>query len=432
MRILVCLLFVAFSRAAYAELLTLEDARQFARATRAEMAVHQARLDRAHALIRRVGATRRPRLVGTFDLEAAPGSELVFVKGSLDEADLDNGEPFLVAASRPIDEGIEAFAPQFRYGAFVGVEWNLYDFGRTAATRTAAHAEERARRADRVVAERVLTTQVDAAYLAWLGAEERAALEEDNIRAARRRLADLEVRVGAGSAAPSTRLAARADLAIAELAQAEVESERRTARLLLEETLGRALAPDAHPDPRLLDRIRVSTATGADPAAAAWAARADAARATAKSHLARTRPQLTASALAGVRGQLTTVFPAYRAQVTLQVPLWDGGVARADADAARAEARELATRRAEAKRTASQATRRAWETLKTAVQKVDLATSLVGLVEARARDARERFDEGAASPAELRAIDADLLQARATLLSARLARTQAVLDLERR
>lgn len=431
MRILVCLLLIGFSRAAHGDLLTLEDARRQARVTRAEMTVHQARLERADALIRKVGATRRPRLVSTVDLEAAPGSELIFVDGRIDRRS-PTTDPFLVAASRPIDEGLEAFAPQLRYSALVGLEWNAYDFGRTEAMRAAARAEGQALRADRALAERILTAQVDTAYLAWLGARERATLERQNIRAARQRLADVEVQVDAGSAAPSALLAARADVAVAELAMADVESEHRKARLLLEETLGHSLAPETRPDPRLLDRLPVSTATGADPEAATWAARAEAAQASARSHIAALRPQLSAAAFAGARGQFATVFPAYRVQIALRVPMWDGGVARAEADMARAQARELSARRAEAERAATHARRRAREGLETSARRVDLAASLVALVEARFRDAGERFDEGAATPAELRAIDADLRRARTTLLSARLARTRAVLEMERR
>ena len=426
MRILICLLAIAVPCSAQASVLTLEEARRQARGTRADTRIHQARLDRARALINKAGASRRPKLIGTVDVEAAPGSELIRVR-DLDESP--SADPFLVQASRPISDGLNSFLPQFRYGALLGLTWNVVDFGRSASMEVAARAEERARRADQDLATRALTAQVDAAYLAWLGAREHVTLEQAAVRAAQQRLKNLQVQVNAGSAAPSTLLQAQADVAVAELAWAEVDSEREEARLLLEETLGRALPEGIRPDPRLLDRAPAPTTTGTDPATSAWGARADAAKATARHRAAARRPVLSASALAGVRGQLGTVFPAYRAQVALQVPLWDGGVAHAEAEAARAEARELSARQDAAERAAVEATRRAQHAVKAASRTADLAEALVALIESRSRDARQRFEDGAATLEELRAIDADLIRARSTLLNARITRTRAILEL---
>ena len=414
---------------AEAQVITLEMLRARALKARPELALQDARIASAEARVAEAQAPLRPRVSGRVDATASPGSELVTVQG------IDPNEQFVVAGSKALDEGIDAFAPQLRYSARVGVEWNIWDFGRTSAAAQAARAERRARQAEAAQTREALVEAVDEVYLEWLGAHERARLETETIAALKRRIDDLQAKADAGGLAPSALLPIRADLAAAELRQAYAHGAVRLARLAVEDAVGGPLADDERPDPQLLTRgaqaTTASSSTAVDRTDEALAARAEAARATARLHGKTHMPRLLASASAGIRGQFSTVFPFYAAVVGMEFPLYDGGAGTAKAAAARADARALELRRAQRQAQQRRTQTREMVMLDEARRRVDLAEALHRAAEARLTDAMQRYEESAAGPGELTQARAQRGRATAELLTAKLDRARAALVIAR-
>ena len=187
---------LTMARPATAEVVTLEQLRAAALKARPELAVQDARIASAQARIAEAEASRQPKVAGRVQATASPGSELVEVQ------EVDGQDTFIVAGSRTIDEGAEAFAPQLRYSARVGVEWNVWDFGRTEAASQAARAEQRARQAEAAQTRQRLIEAVDEVYLEWLGAHQRARLESETVRRLQAQLTDLRTKAEVGGIAP--------------------------------------------------------------------------------------------------------------------------------------------------------------------------------------------------------------------------------------
>ena len=415
------------SGTAQAQVVTLQQLRAKALESRPELAVQDARLAGAQAKVEGTLAAQRPRVSGRVEATASPGSELVTVRDA-------DGTEFIVGGSRTLDDGIDAFDPQLRYSARVGVEWNVWDFGRTEAASQAARAELRARQAEAAKTREALVVAVDEVYLEWLGASERANLEAETVRRLEARLVDLKAKADAGGLAPSAMLPIETDLAAAKLRQAYADGAAGLARLAVEDASGGSLNAAAVPDKGLLSFGEASAPAAkpqADRVSEALTARAEAARAKAALFDKRYSPRLRASASAGLRGQFDTLFPFYAAGIGLEFPISDGGDGAAQAAAARADAKALELRRAQ--RDAEQKRKQTREQLRLqqAQQHVALAERFVAAAKNRLTDASERFEESAASPSELTQARAQLGQASAQLLVAKLDRVRAALALER-
>ncbi|MEM7675046.1 MAG: TolC family protein, partial [Myxococcota bacterium] len=226
---------------AKAQVVTLHALRAKALQARPALAEQDARLASAKARIDEARAPTRPRIAGRVEAIASPGSELVTVR------DADDGDTFIVAGSRAIDDGSDAFLPQFRYTARVGVDWNLWDFGRTDAATRAARAELRARQAEAAYTRQSLVAAVDEVYLEWLGAYEKASLEAETIRHLDAKIESLKSKIEAGGLAPSALLAIQADLAAARLRQSYADDAVIMARLAVAEAVGQPLEDAATP-----------------------------------------------------------------------------------------------------------------------------------------------------------------------------------------
>src|SRR6185436_1977845 len=97
---------------------------------------------------------------------------------------------------------------------------------------------------------------------------------------------------------------------------------------------------------------------------------------------------------AGARGQMSNVFPAYRASVSLAIPIWDGGAAAAQAARAREEAASLDAKEREHRAFVKAERARARHDWAGAAERLRLAESLYALAAARSRDAEERYSLG--------------------------------------
>lgn len=411
------------------EVVTLEQLRAQALESRPELALQEARIAEAAARVDEAEAPLRPQVAGRLEVTASPGAELVTVE------DVDVGGEFVVAGSKAITEGLEAFEPQIRYSAQVGLTWNLWDFGRTDAATRAARAERRAREAEAAQSRHALVSAVDEVYLEWLEATERARLEKEAVERLTARLRDLRGLVDAGTLARSALLPVEADLAAARLRQSYADDSATLAKMAVGSAVGRALPEPATPDVRLLsigDDLATKTATiTRDPVDEALSARMEAAWAAADVHDRRNLPQLGAAVSAGVSGQFATVFPFYQGLLSMQFPIYDGGAGAAQADAARADARAVQLRRQQHRTEVRQQRTRAQFQLTRARARVGLAEALVRAAEARLVDAVQRYEASAAAPGELSQARAQRGQAAAQLLTAKIDRVRAALALER-
>ena len=422
------LIFTATS--ASAQVVTLEQLRAKALQSRPELAVQDARIAGARARIDQANAPSRPTVAGRVEATASPGSELITVREDL--GNNQEGDQFVVSGSKALgDNG--AFAPQFRYSARVGINWNIWDFGRTDAAAQAARAEMRARQAEAAQTREALVAAVDEVYLEWLGTDRRAALEAETVGRLDQRLKDLQAQTDAGGLAPSALLPIEADLAAARLRQSYADGGVELARLAVAEAIGQPLSPSAQPDPRLLTlgTATASASSAVDRQDKALAARIDAARATARLHDKRNNPQLRASASAGLRGQFDTVFPFYAAVVGIEFPMYDGGDGAARAAAARADAKALDLQRQKQQTDRERRQTREQLQLTQARQRVQLAETLVRAADVQLADVVERYREAAAGPADLSRAQAQQVQARAQLLTAKLDRARAALAVAR-
>ncbi len=411
-----------------AEVVTLSSLRDKALEDHPDLAAEAARRVQAEAQIASAQTGQKPRIEGVAELTGAPGGQLVTIP-----EDLAGGPPLQVSGARAFNDTTfaEALAPNARYSARIQLDWNLYDFGRTAARVRAARAEARARRADEAATAAELLDAIDQAYLDWLTAYEQARLQQAATQRLDERLERLTARRDAGAAADSELWPAKTALAAQRIRTARAEEGLLQARLTLEEATQTRLDDDAEPDRTLLelgtepdDETAPSTKE-----AEALAARASAARTQARVHERRHAPRLSAGADVGIRGQIDSIFPAYRGTVGLTFPLWDGGqeVNRARERHAEAEALEAQLERVQT--AAERRSQRNRLALREARRRVGLAGEYAETAAARLADVASREDASPAWQDELQRAEETRDDAALQLLVARVDRAYAALRL---
>lgn len=387
---------------ANAQTVALEALERQALASRQGLSAQQARIRRAVAEVERRRSAYNPSITLASDVALSPGGTLERVAGVA----LDPAHEVLVQGIRAIGDR-HAFAAQARYGATLDISMNLYDFGRTALAVEAARAEQAAATADDRAIRRQVLDAVRAAYLAWLGATEVAAISEQAVAAAgarHKRVADL-VTEGVKPAADISPVAS--DEALARLDASRARADVENARIMLDAAIGGGLPADAEPDRHAL-RIDLppSNVTGGDSEPSADAAvhalerQRDAARATATMYDRLHAPVIGADAQVGVRAQnpiagggSSGVFPMYRVGVSVSVSLWDGGSASANANVARAQAEELEARSHELSQARQTARSQAQADAAAAQERLRIARELLALSDRRVREAEERYEQ---------------------------------------
>ena len=404
----------------------LEDARSLALKRRPELAGPEARIAAAAAELDAARASRGPRIVAAVDTVAAPGARLEEVQIRGREND---DEGFLVSGSPPIEAGLDAFEPVVRYGGTVGLDLSVFDFGRTAARRRAAEAEQRARAAELARTRAGLIAAVDAAYLNWLASDEQLRLEDAALARSRSRLERMRARMEAGAASRSALIPLRYGEVSAELRRAHAAHAEARSRIGLAAALGAPLPKNARPDRSLLEGPtdpRAEDARGAE--GRVLEARVEAAQAQATLSERAQRPELGLRVEAGLRGQEGRLFPLYSGGLTLTFPIWDGGASSALARAARSEAEALAAQAEVDQRDRRTSADQRELDLASARQQVQIAERLAEVaLEARA-DVESRLDEMAATSEDLNQADERVAQARATLLEAKVERARVMLS----
>ena len=407
-------LLVSTSASAPGEVLTLSEVRA--------QALAGAAVDPGPAYARtrlaEVRASRRPVVAASVDVSAAPGGELFDVR-SID------GERVRVSAINDAREGLDAFAPQLRYGAIMGVDWNAYDFGRTAASVRAAEAELRAARLEGALERANLVEAVDLAYLAWLSAFAQRDLRRAARRRAEARVADRAREEEAGAAALAEVEEAELRAVAARLQSLEAEEALADARRQLEGAAGFDLPPAAVPDLAWLEAPSVEAAAGPS-RAGALAARLAAAQAQALAVGRAKRARLRAEASAGLRGQFATPIPVYRGGLELRIPVSDGGARQARVERAEAEADALRIRLQDARAAEARSARHRDAGLDRADARVELSLRYLELSTDALEDARAEAGAPGAH-ARIEQAWARVERAQSALLSARVGRAERLL-----
>lgn len=407
---------------AQAEVVTLSWVRSRALAEHPELAASAARVDAAEASVEQAKSATRPRIGADLAASVAPGGQIFELES--------NGQTFRVPAT-PVLGDDDAVLPIPRWRTTVGLDWRIYDFGKSSAATRSARWKARARQARAAATADALVEAVDAAYLDWLDASERAELRASGLERARDRLARLEAKLDAGAVSSSSLWPARADVASRELALAEAEQVRAEAALALEASSGVDLSPTARPDAGLLAVGRASSqgSGGTDPQIEALGAQAASSEAEAERYEQAWRPELSGNAEVGFRGQDGFAIPLYAVGLGLSIPIWRGGENAAKADAARAEARALLAEKADAEAEAERERDRQELALQQARRRVELAQRLLDVAEARLRDVQSRPAGSTAHADELDRARAQRDEALEAVLGAKIDRTFAALRL---
>lgn len=404
-----------------AQVVTLRSVEKKALAHRASLGAEHAKANRARAEIELARAARYPDLTFKTDAALAPGNSLIVVRDT-------TGHEYRVLGSRPLGNS-GAFTPEPRYGASIALQGPLYDFGRTENRVEAAKAGFRAAQADEGAARAAIVRQVQAAYLDWtvaLGEERIAQRAAANAKARREAT---EGYVQEGKRPPSDLLTARVEEAQSRLDLVEAQGRVTTARLALERAAAVSLPRSAAPEPGLLDMAPPTGKARPTPALVALERRRDAADATARAHAHTWAPVLSGMVEAGVYGQKRTVFPSYRAGITLSVPLWDGGSENAREEAARATADELSAEETDLHRSLSNAEATARADWQNASTRVKVAKQFLSAARAALDATEQRYELGDGSVEDVIKARAQVDQAALRLLHARAARTDAALRL---
>lgn len=404
------------------EVVPLTWVRSRALAEHPELAASSARVDAAQATVARAESATRPRVGADLGGSLAPGGQLFELT--------DDGQTFRVPAT-PVLGDDDAVLPVPRWRTTIGLDWRVYDFGKSSSATRSARWSARARQAAAAATAEALIEAIDAAYLDWLDASERVQLRRSGLDRARERLARLEMEREAGATAESALWPARTDVATRELALAEAEQVRSEAALALEAAAGVELTRSARPDPSLLILGRATTSTGAEPSPTSelFAARAASAEAEAEQWERAWRPELSARAEAGFRGLDGLAIPVYEVGLGLSVPFYEGGENAARAAAARAEARALRAEQADAEADAAHARRRFELALRQARRRVELAERLLEVAEARLADVASQPEGSAAHADALDRARAQRDQAFEAVLGAKIDRTFSALRL---
>lgn len=437
LRLACAALALSWAPAARAQILTLEEVELRAQRPRPELAERQAGIDRAAAEVRATQAKSGPTFGAHLDAGLSPGSRLITVR------DISN-EEYLTSGARELGEA-GALVPQPRYGALLGAHVTLLDFGRTALGVRAAESALGAERATLLQAKVELAQSSRNAYVAWLEAHQTWQLAERDAEVTRARSVSVKELIDAGARPATDATLSHYDEQLAALHQHRAKSAVDAALLALGATLQAELPSGSVPDLDVLGPAPDTSADAANPPAPQPAPPAkggpntsaldtleqqrQAALSAASAADRAAAPTLDVSAEAGLQGQTTHLFPLYKAAVSLSIPIWDGGLTSAEAEAHRAEARGLAARLEAGQRRlrAEQAVARG--RFFTASEELKLSAQLLATAQLLLSQAEDHYRSGSDTLERVLNAQHSLVQARREVLTAQLETARARLEL---
>jgi outer membrane protein TolC len=390
---------------------------------RPALAADAARATAAEAAIDKAQSAYYPRLTLNAQSLAAPGRTLVHVQNT--QNGIASGPDYLVAGSRSLSDGLAAFTPQLQNQVGVELDSAIYDFGRTRATLDAGRARYASAEAEEEATRTAIVRGVRGAYLGWLSASELFAITAQAATDAENRRARVEALIGEGVRPKAELSPARADEMLAKLELERARGELETAKLTLGLAVGAPLAESAEPDRTLLQSEADVLPAQSDATLRALELQQEAANASARAEEKLTAPLLAASALAGLRAQGLTPFPVYAVGLSLSMPLWDGGSAKASAAAARAHASELSALMRQHQEQRKGELLHAQLDATNASTRLHTAEALREICEQRLSEAEQGYELGSGSLEQLAQARALLRRARTEVLLARVERAEA-------
>jgi outer membrane protein len=444
-------------KSAGAETLTLAEIESRAQRERPELVERRAGIERANAELEGVRAKGRPTLAARGDLSIAPGGQLVPITYG--------GDDYFVQGAPAIGQS-GALVPRPRYAAVLSGKFTILDFGRTSLGVRAAEAAISAERASLIQAKVELVRAARQAYLAWIEGHQTWQLAQKDAEVTSARTASVRelIREGARPATDATLSAydeqlaklreARArrasSLAFESLA-ASVQSELPPGSVPELEVLepeaahapasdgAAAGAPSSAPSNAPASTPSADARPGATPIATSQQAaeqglqaldrQRDAALSAAQAADRSAAPVLEAAAEIGVQGQDEQVFPAYRAGISLSVPIFDGGAQSAIADQHRAEARGLEGRRQRLHNQLVAQQHAAESALRAAGEELTMSLALLATAETLLSEAEDHYRSGSDTLERVLSAQRSLVQARREVLTSKLENARARLEL---
>jgi outer membrane protein len=406
---------------AQAQVVKLPELEANALRARGSFATDDARLAQARARIDVARSAYKPSFNVLGDASASPGSRLVKFPNP------DTG-PYLVGAANPFGNR-SAFVPFPRFSAMLEGHGTLYDFGRTAASVEAAQAQRRAAEADADKTRHDVRRDVRLAYVHWASAQALWSLARESAAEAERRSAQTGASIEEGARPTADRIATETDAAFSQLELDRASATLESARVDLGYMAVVELAPNAEPDPSVLDGgLFDPSGTSDDAPLRALEQQRLAARSTAKIYDHAFAPTISAQVQAGVQGQDIDLFPLYRVGLNVTVPLWNGGADTANRSQAEAHAAELEAQAGEYRRQREYERKRAQLVKAQAERRLGLANRLIELCNTRLGQLEEGYPLGAATLPQVADARAAVQRARTELVLAQAMRAEALLD----
>ncbi|HEU4577213.1 MAG TPA: TolC family protein [Polyangiaceae bacterium] len=429
------------ARAASAQVLTLDEIESKAQRERSELVERQAAIEKAQAEVglaqAKSGATIGARVEGSL----SPGGKLVEIP-----VDLSNpaGDTYLVQGARALGDP-DAFLPTPRYGAIFSGKMTLLDFGRSALGVKAAQAALGAERAALLQAKVELVRGARGAYLAWLEAYQNWQLARRDAEVTRQRTTNIKELISQGVRPATDATLSSYDEQVAGLRESRAARAASMALQVLAASVQSELPPSSTPDLAVLEAPpeapppaapaggkpapQAPATSGPEAQLGALKLQRDAALSAARASDRGAAPVLDLGADLGVQGVQDHVFPVYKAGLSLSVPIWDGGVGKAQAAVHRAEARGLEARQQATERRIRAEQSAARERLQAAAEDLRLSNELLATAELMLTQAEEHYRAGSDTLERVLNAQRSLLQARREVLTAQLETARARLEL---
>lgn len=462
-------------RRASAETLTLAEVESRAQRDRPELAERRASIDKANAERAAAAAKGGPTLGVRGELSLAPGAEL------LEITPVPGGETYFVQGSRSLGQGEGALIPRPRYTAMLSGKYTILDFGRTSLGVRAADASILAERASLIQAKVELVRAARKSYLDWIEAHQTWQLAQRDAEVTSARTVSVRELILEGARPATDATLSAYDEQLAKLRQARAHRASVLALESLAAALQSDLPRDAEPELGVIEAAPNGSGALHEGAAASEAASASAARdgtlasgatdgvapnpptaaagpaapgaqaAPGSAHdqalavLDRQRdaalsaaraaerwraPQIEIGGEVGVSGIDTEVFPAYRAGLSVSIPIFDGGAMSASADQYRAEAHGLDARRERLAKEIAAARRAAEMALASASEELGMSLELLATATTLLSEAEDHYRSGSDTLERVLSAQRSLVQARREVLTSKLDNARARLELQ--
>jgi outer membrane protein len=317
--------------------------------------------------------------------------------------------------------------PSYNQGLLVTLP--LYDGGRSKAEIRSAVARREAAESEAVSTEEEVALKTKAAYFAVLFAQAIADVQQNQMREVEARMKVIDERYRTDGVALYEVLRHQAELANVRQQNLNAQRDLAVALLDLKTCLGQPLEADItpadplafHPVEGTLDE-QMTMAERQSPELAAAEARCKAADQSLKAARRASMPTVIATAIgAGVAIKNAPGLTGSAYGVSIYLPIFDGGLRRANSEAAKARVAEEKATCSDMKLKVKRDIAAAWLDLQTAGENVGVSDTAVSQADEAYRALQLRYDAR-------RATQAELLDALSALTRARLNRVQALYD----